>query len=137
MALIATALLAIAGCGGEAATSTDDADEGTASESSEPPQLADQPGRQGEIVIEGVTPGSYGPFSASGPYTLRFEQSEPPSDTRGALVVATATEPGGRPIDVLINTTDRRGRYPVYLNGKFFVDVSVAGAAYVVRLAPL
>lgn len=137
VALIGTALLVMVACGGDAATSTDDADEDAVLKPTDLPALADEPKRRGEIVIKGVRANAYGPFSASGPYTLRFEQSAPPPGTPGALVVATATQPGGRPIDVLVNTTDRRGRYQVYLNGRFFVDVSVAAAPYVVRLTPL
>jgi len=139
--LIVSALL-IFGCGGEAATTTSDPQASEVSEPTGMPELAAKPKRRGEILIKGETsPTTYGPFSAAGPYNLRFEQYNPPPGVSigqlGPFVASTVTESGGTPIDNLVSTTDPRGRYQVYLSGRFFIDVAVADAAYVIRLTPL
>ena len=142
--VLCAAIVLIVGCGEEEASESTGtvaprADGGLASDPqpTELPPLADEPKRRGEIAIEGLKPQSFGPFEATGPYRLRFQQAAGPADGIGALVVATTSHPGDRPIDVLVNTTDRSGRYELYLKGRIFIDVSVADSGYAVRLTPL
>ncbi len=139
-ATLALMLAAAAGCGSDDsnATSTPQASDAQAAA----PKLARQPPRRGEILIDGESaPAIYGPFSGTGPYLLRFERHQPPTETSsapvGPLVATTVSQAGGQPQQVLVNSGDRRGRYEVFLSGKFLIDVPVADAPYLIRLTPL
>lgn len=135
----ALALVALAGCGSEAAAPT------------APPPAAQArvallaaPKQPGEIVVRGdVSPASHGPFDFDGRYVVRFEQfapEDPSVDFTGQTAfVATldrhAASEDARAVK-LFRAAARTGRRTRTLRGRLFVDVSFGDFPYALRFTP-
>jgi hypothetical protein len=139
------AALALAGCGGARApgTAPGTGAAGAAVEAARP-ALALAARRPGEIVVQGdASPGTHGPFSFDGRYTVRFEQIAP-EDPRldfGAetAFVADANRQAGQPgagSRRLFRAAARTGARSVTLRGRFYVDVSFGDFPYAIRFTP-
>lgn len=129
-AVVAAVLLAlVVGCGGSAG---DDAS-GEAQEVVKELQSLEK----GEILIQGMSPRVYGPYSlAPGGYVLHFEQ--PASGDASRLVVALESKPGSRtaPYQQLVDSKNRSGTRRVTMSGKLYIHVVTAEAEYELRLTP-
>jgi hypothetical protein len=141
---LATALLAaclVAGCGSERKqTPPPDREETRAAE----PSWARLPKRDGEILVRGdASPGSHGPFSFSGRYTVRFAQVSPEDpeldfseQTSFVARLDREAEIPDSPSVRLFRAAKREGRKSVRVDGRYFVDVEFGDYPYVIRFTP-
>jgi hypothetical protein len=141
---LAVALLAIAvlaGCGGgRTATPPPSREQTRAAE----PAWARAPKRDGEILVRGdASPGSHGPFTFDGRYTVRFAQVSPEdpgldfADQTSfvARLDREAEIPDSRSVR-LFRVARPEGRKAVRLSGRYFVDVEFGDYPYVIRFTP-
>jgi hypothetical protein len=145
IALLATASLATA-CGGGAGAPGQNTAPGAAGDAAPAarPALARAPKSPGEILVRGdLSPGSHGPFTLRGQYTVRFEQiapEDPKLDFRTqtafvAVLDRRAQVRDGETIR-LFRTAARTGRNEITARGRFFIDVTFGDFPYAIRLTP-
>ena len=137
--LLIVALVALAGCGG-------DANKPTPPPSSAKTKVAllRAPKRPGEIVIRGdLSPASHGPYAFDGRYLARFEQFAPEDPNldfthQTAFVVTLDLRPEeeGAGTIKLFNAAQRTGRKLVTAHGRYYVDVSFGDFPYAIRFTP-
>ncbi len=133
--LLVASTISVAGCGGS------NRDEAV------PPDVSKVLGnigklRRGETLIQGERARVYGPFTFKRPgYLFRFRQYDPANPRRdfrhGArLVVSLQSRPGSGTRQLLVKTTQPRGRARVRLSGALYVNVSSAESSYILRFTP-
>jgi hypothetical protein len=108
------------------------------------PSWARAPSGAGEVVVRGeASPGSHGPFTFNGRYTVRFAQVAPENprlDFRQetsfvARLDRNAEIPGSGSVR-LFRVARATGQRRVRLNGRYFVDVEFGDYPYVIRFTP-
>ena len=140
LVLVATAAVASA-CGGGATGG------GTAAGTAPPkarPALARAARRPGEILVRGDTsPGSHGPFTLHGRYTVRFEQVAPEDPELDFATQTAFVASLDRRAEIhdsgsirLFRAAARTGRREVTLHGRYFMDVGFGDFPYAIRLTP-
>jgi hypothetical protein len=110
------------------------------------PALLKAPRRPGEILLTGNTsPKSFGPQEfETGIYTFRFEQYAPDlpgldyATDASSITVSLDRKPRVPAADsvVLINSAQKKGESPIYVTGKYYVDVTSADQSYALRFTP-
>jgi hypothetical protein len=138
---LALATLLLAGCGSE--TGPVPPPSRAATQAAEP-AWARAPEGAGEIVVRGeASPGSHGPFTFDGRYTVRFAQvapEDPALDFRKetsfvARLDRNAEMPEAGSVR-LFRIARGEGQRRVRLKGRFFVDVEFGDYPYVLRFTP-
>jgi hypothetical protein len=139
VALLAAGVLV--GCGGDQpATPPPNREQTRAAE----PAWAQAPKQDGEILVRGdASPGSHGPFTFDGRYTVRFAQVSPEDPELDfadqtsfvARLDREAEIPDSRSVR-LFRVARREGRKTVRLSGRYFVDVEFGDYPYVIRFTP-
>jgi hypothetical protein len=136
---LVAALVLLAGCGSDAATTTRPPDPAKARVA-----LLQAPRRPGEVIVRGdLSPGSHGPYAFDGRYVVRFEQFAP-EDPRTDFTTQTPfvaaldrnAEQEGAGTVKLFHAARRTGRKTLALHGRLFVDVSFGDFPYALRFTP-
>jgi hypothetical protein len=130
-----------AGCGGEPAATPPPSREATRAAE---PAWAQPPPGDGEVLVRGdASPGSHGPFTFNGRYTVRFAQVAPEDPELDfsqqtsfvAKLDRNAEIPDSRSVR-LFRVAQREGSRRVRLSGRYFVDVEFGDYPYVIRFTP-
>jgi hypothetical protein len=139
--ILAVLVCLVAGCGSENGPAPPPSREATQAAE---PAWARAPASAGEIVVRGeASPGSHGPFTFTGRYTVRFAQVAPEDPaldfTKETSFVArldrTAELPGASSVRLFRVARGEGGRR-VRVNGRYFVDVEFGDYPYVIRFTP-
>ena len=108
------------------------------------PSWAQAPKGDGEVVVRGdASPGSHGPFTFSGRYTVRFAQVSPEDPELDfadqtsfvARLDRHAEMPDSESVR-LFRIARREGHKTMRLDGRYFVDVEFGDYPYVIRFTP-
>lgn len=130
LAVAATVLLALTGCGGSGADTDAEAERVLG-------ELKTL--QEGEILVRGMTaPRVIGPYTFEpGGYVFRFEHAAS-DEGDGRIVVALESRPNSRraPYQQLVDTAAPSGSANVGLSGKLYVHVMSANGEYVLRFTP-
>ena len=139
--ILAVLLCLVAGCGNENGPAPPPSREATQAAE---PAWARAPAGAGEIVVRGeASPGSHGPFTFDGRYTVRFAQVAPEDPTLDftqetsfvARLDRNAELPEASSVR-LFRIARSEGARRVQLNGRYFVDVEFGDYPYVIRFTP-
>jgi hypothetical protein len=139
LALLAAGL--VAGCGNVTKAAPPPSHKATLAAE---PTWARAPKATGEVLVRGdASPGSHGPFTFDGRYTVRFAQVAPESPQLDfsqetsfvAKLDRQAEIPDSKSVK-LFRAARGEGEKRVRLNGRFYVDVEFGDYPYVIRFTP-
>jgi hypothetical protein len=140
-ALLALVVAATAGCGGERPATPPPSREATRAAE---PAWAQAPVSDGEVLVRGdASPGSHGPFTFDGRYTVRFAQVAPEDPEldfaqQTSFVAKLDRNPemsDSRSVR-LFRIARREAARRMRLSGRYFVDVEFGDFPYVIRFTP-